>query len=94
MANLDSKLFPSRSFNIAIPSPTRSNSNGCSRRLELKGWIIPLRGDGGYEVTEKVRAARVLQIVQAGDLRLTRFEALPGIPEQLAFVVETDRPCQ
>ncbi len=47
-------------------------------RLELKGWIIPLRGDGGYEVTEKARAA-VRQIVQAGDVRLTRFEALPGI---------------
>lgn len=42
-------------------------------RLEIKGWIIPMRDEGRFEVTEKARAA-VRQIIQAGDAQLSNFE--------------------
>ena len=44
-------------------------------RLELKGWIIPMKGEGRFSVTEKARQA-VRQIIQAGDDQLTKFQ--PG----------------
>jgi|GEM_PF-633883 len=43
-------------------------------RLQIKGWIIPAREDGRFEVTEGARES-VRQIVQAGDARLTEFES-------------------
>jgi len=47
-------------------------------RLEIKGWIIPTRDEGRYEVAESARAA-VRQIVQAGDARLTKFESMADV---------------
>jgi len=44
-------------------------------RLNLKGWIEPMR-DGSFRVTEKAReTARFL--IEAGDVQLSDFEALP-----------------
>jgi hypothetical protein len=47
-------------------------------RLEVKGWIIPMRDEGRYEVSERARAG-VRQIVQAGDARLTKFESMADV---------------
>jgi len=47
-------------------------------RLEIKGWIIPMRDEGRYEVTEKTRGA-VRQIIQAGDSHLLKFESATDI---------------
>jgi Helix-turn-helix family len=47
-------------------------------RLEIKGWIIPMRNEGRYEVTEKARNA-VRQIIQAGDNHLLKFESTTEI---------------
>ena len=47
-------------------------------RLEIKGWIIPLRDDGRYEVTESTRDA-VRKIVQAGDAQLVKFKPVTDI---------------
>jgi DNA-binding PadR family transcriptional regulator len=43
-------------------------------RLEIKGWIIPMRDEGRYEVTDKAREA-VRQIIQTGDSHLSKFES-------------------
>jgi hypothetical protein len=42
-------------------------------RLEIKGWIVPAREDGRFEVTEGAREA-VREIVQTGDAHLAEFE--------------------
>jgi hypothetical protein len=47
-------------------------------RLEIKGWIIPMRGDGCYEVTERTRDA-VRKIIKAGDAQLVKFEPATNI---------------
>jgi len=43
-------------------------------RLEIKGWIIPMRDAGRYEVAEKTRAG-VRQIIHAGDIHLVQFKS-------------------
>lgn len=44
-------------------------------RLEIKDWILPTRESGRYQVPEKARDA-VRRIVNAGDERLLKYEAL------------------
>ena len=44
-------------------------------RLEVKGWIVPVNGDGRYEVTPRARDA-VRGIIQTGDLQLVKFESV------------------
>ena len=47
-------------------------------RLEIKGWIIPMRDEGRFIVTENARAA-VRQIIQAGDAQLVKFKSATEI---------------
>lgn len=47
-------------------------------RLEIRGWIFPLREAGRYEVTEQARDG-VRLIVEAGDNQLAKFEAMKGV---------------
>lgn len=42
-------------------------------RLQIKGWIVPMRDEGRYEVTKQAQDA-VCQIIQAGDAQLVKFE--------------------
>ena len=41
-------------------------------RLEIKGWIIPMRDEGRFEVAQSARDT-VRQIVQVGDAQLLKF---------------------
>jgi hypothetical protein len=45
-------------------------------RLNLKGWIEPMT-DGSFRVTEKARETTRF-LIQAGDVQLTDFDALPA----------------
>ena len=47
-------------------------------RLEIKGWIVPMRDEGRFEVTEHAREV-VTQIIQAGDAQLLKLESTTDV---------------
>ena len=47
-------------------------------RLEVKGWIVPMRDEGRYEVIQKTRDA-VRRIIQVGDDHLLKFEPVTDV---------------
>jgi len=46
--------------------------------LNIKDWIVPMRDEGRYEVTERARTV-VRQVIQAGDLQLLKFESATDV---------------
>jgi hypothetical protein len=75
-AELGLETFSIKEFQHRDPFSNPEQFERLFPRLEIKGWIIPMREAGRYEVTARARDA-VRQIVQAGDDRLTKFESMP-----------------
>lgn len=77
-AELGLDTFSIKEFQHRDPFSNPEQFERLFPRLELKGWIIPMREAGRYEVTERARDA-VRQIVQAGDAQLVKFEPAPEL---------------
>jgi hypothetical protein len=73
-AELGLETFSIEEFQKRNPFSNPEQFKRLFPRLELKGWIIPMRDDGRYQVTEKTRDA-VRRIIQVGDAQLVKFEA-------------------
>jgi len=84
-SELGLEFFSIEEFQQRDPFSNPEQFNRLFPRLEIKGWIIPTRDEGRYEVTEGAREG-VRQIVQAGDARLAGFESMAD--------VDLDRPLQ
>jgi len=65
-AELGLNTFSVEEFQHRDPFSNTEQFERLFPRLEIKGWIVPMRDEGRYEVTKRAQDA-VRQIVQAGD---------------------------
>jgi len=71
-AELGLNTFSVEEFQHRDPFSNTEQFERLFPRLEIKGWIVPMRDEGRYEVTKRAQEA-VRQIIQAGDVQLVKF---------------------